>query len=214
VTGPDGRPAVAPADVPDADDGAPRRRGRRPAGEDTRGAILEAARAEFAARGYDGATLRGIARAAGVDPRLVHHYFDGKEDVFVAALDIPARPQDIVPLIIGPGRDGLGERLATFFFAVWDTPQGRDRIVALLASALASPEAARILREFLTREVFGRVAAALGGDDADLRANLAASQMVGVAVARYVVGLEPLASATSDELVSWIGPTLQRYLTG
>ncbi len=191
----------------------PRRRGRRPAGEDTRGAILSAALSEFAVRGYDGTTLRGIARAAGVDARLVHHYFDGKEDVFVAAMELPARPQDIVPLIVGPGLDGVGERLVRFFFEVWDTPSGRERIVALLASVVSSPQGAALIREFLARELFGRIATALKLDDAQLRAGLVASQMVGVALARYVVLLEPLASADVEELVPHLAPTIQRYLS-
>jgi AcrR family transcriptional regulator len=191
-----------------------RRRGRRPAGEDTRQAIVDAARTEFATRGYEGTTMRGVARAAGVDARLVHHYFESKDEVFAAAMELPVRPHEIVGQIISGGADGLGERLVTFFFAVWDAPAGRERIVALLASALTSQDAARLLREFLTREIFGRVAAELGSDDPQLRAALAASQMVGLIVARYVVKIEPLASADPADLVPIIGPTIQRYLAG
>ena len=193
---------------------AGRRRGRRPAGEDTRQAIIEVARSEFAARGYDGTTLRGVARAAGVDARLVHHYFDGKEQLFVAAMDLPVSPQEVLPLILGPGPDGVGERLVRFFFAVWDPPAGRERILALLGAALNSPEAARMLREFLARELFGRIAHSLGGEQPDLRAGLVAAQMVGVALARYVVQIEPLASTPVDDLVPWLAPTIQRYLVG
>jgi len=193
---------------------AARRRGRRPAGEDTRQAIITVARSEFAARGYDGTTLRGVARAAGVDARLVHHYFDGKEELFVAAMDLPVNPQEVLPLILGPGPDGVGERLVRFFFAVWDPPAGRERILALLGAALNNPEAARMLREFLARELFGRIAHSLGGDRPELRAGLVAAQMVGVALARYVVQIEPLASAPVDDLVPWLAPTIQRYLVG
>jgi len=200
--------------TPAQPEAAARRRGRRPAGEDTRQAIIEVARSEFAARGYDGTTLRGVARAAGVDARLVHHYFEGKEELFVAAMDLPARPQEVVPLILGPGPDGVGERLVPFFFAVWDPPAGRERILALLGAALNSPEAARMLREFLARELFGRIAHSLGGEQPELRAGLAASQMVGLALARYVVQVEPLASAPVDDLVPWLAPTIQRYLVG
>lgn len=196
--------------------GAPvRRRGRRPAGEDTRAAILEAARAEFAARGYEGATLRGIARAAGVDARLVHHYFDGKDEVFAAALELPVGPHDIVTAVLASGDvDGLGERLLRFFFSVWDTEDGRVRIVALMSSVLTSEQAARMIREFLTREILGRLAASIGADRPQLRASLAASQMAGLIMARYVVKLEPLASADVEEIIAFVAPTLQRYLAG
>ena len=198
----------------ESDAAVPRRRGRRPAGEDTRAAIVAAARTEFAARGYEGATLRGIARAAGVDPRLVHHYFDGKDDVFVAAMYLPVRPQDIVAGVIAGGPDGMGERLLRALMGVWDTPTGRERLVALLSSVLTSESATAMLRQFLVREVFGRVIASLGGPDADLRAALVASQIVGLLMARYVVRLEPIASADAEDLVPLIAPTLDRYLRG
>ncbi|HYA51814.1 MAG TPA: TetR family transcriptional regulator [Streptosporangiaceae bacterium] len=200
--------------TPAQPEAAARRRGRRPAGEDTRQAIIEVARSEFAARGYDGTTLRGVARAAGVDARLVHHYFDGKEDLFVAAMDLPVRPQEVLPLILGPGPEGVGERVVRFFFAVWDPPAGRERILAIIGAALNSPEAARMMREFLARELFGRIAHSLGGEQADLRAGLVAAQMVGLAMARYVVRIEPLASAPVDDLMPWLAPTIQRYLVG
>jgi AcrR family transcriptional regulator len=193
---------------------APRRRGRRPAGEDRRGDILAAAREEFARRGFDGTTMRGIARAAGVDPRLVHHYFDGKDAVFTAAFELPVRPQDVVEPMVALGPDGIGERLIRLFLTVWDTPPGQQRIVALLSASLTSEAAARMLREFLTREVFARIVTALRTDDAELRASLAASQMMGLVVARYVVGIEPLASLEPDVVVGLIGPALQAYLTG
>jgi AcrR family transcriptional regulator len=193
---------------------APRRRGRRPAGEDRRGDILAAAREEFARRGFDGTTMRGIARAAGVDPRLVHHYFDGKDAVFTAAFELPVRPQDVVEPMVALGPDGIGERLIRLFMTVWDTPPGQQRIVALLSASLTSEAAARMLREFLTREVFARIVTALRTDDAELRASLAASQMMGLVVARYVVGIEPLASLEPDVVVELVGPVLQGYLTG
>jgi AcrR family transcriptional regulator len=157
--------------------------------------------------------MRGIARAAGVDARLVHHYFDGKEDLFVAALGFPARPQEIVAAVLDGPIDGLGERLVRTLLSVWESPGGRDRIVALLSGALASEAAARMLREFVTRELLGRIAAALEMDHGELRAALAASHLVGVAMARVVVRIEPLASLDIDELARIVGPVLQRYLT-
>jgi AcrR family transcriptional regulator len=190
-----------------------RRRGRRPAGEDTRGGILAAARAEFGSRGYDGTTIRGIARAAGVDARLVHHYFDSKEDVFVTALGFPARPQDLVASVMNGPMEQLGERLARTVLGIWDSAEGRDRIVALLSGAMASEAAARMLREFVTRELLGRIAAALQVDRGELRASLAASHLVGLAMARVLIKIEPLASLDAEELARIIGPVLQHYLT-
>jgi AcrR family transcriptional regulator len=207
-----GPPAGPPSDQPG--EGSPRRRGRRPAGEDTRAAILVAARSEFAARGYEGATLRGIARAAGVDPRLVHHYFDGKDDVFAASMQLPVRPAEVVSHVIEGGVEGIGERLVRLFFHVWETEEGRERLVAMLTSVVSSEAAARMIKEFLTKEFFGRLAAGIGGRDQELRAALAASQMIGLMMARYVVKIEPLASADVEDLVPLMGPVLQRYLSG
>jgi AcrR family transcriptional regulator len=199
--------------VSDAPDDPVRRRGRRPAGEDTRGLILTAARAEFGSRGYDGTTMRGIARAAGVDARLVHHYFDGKEDLFVSALGFPARPQDIVAAALTGPPDELGVRLVRIILTIWETPEGRDRVVALLSGAMVSDAAARMLREFVTRELLERIAAVLGVDRGELRASLAASHLVGVALARVILKIEPLASLDADELAHIVGPVVQRYLT-
>ncbi len=190
-----------------------RRRGRRPAGEDTRGLILAAARAEFGSRGYDATTMRGVARAAGVDARLVHHYFDGKEDVFVAALGFPARPGDILPGLLDGPPEQLGERLARTIMGVWEMPGGRERITALLTGAMASEAAARMLREFINRELLSKIAASLNVDRPELRASLAASHLVGIAMVRVLIKVEPLASIDLDVLARTVGPTLQHYLT-
>ncbi len=192
---------------------AARRRGRRPAGEDLRGAILEAARSEFAEHGFDRTTLRGVASAAGVDARLVHHYFDGKEDLFIASMQLPFRPQDVLPQVLAGDPDGLGERFLRMFLGVWESPPGRERVVGLVGAVITNPAVSRMLREFLAQEVFGRIAASLRVPDPQLRASLAASQMVGLIVTRYVVQLEPIASVPAEELVPLIAPTLQRYLT-
>lgn len=194
---------------------AARPRGRRPGGQDARGAILTAARQEFAERGFEGTTLRGVARSAGVDARLVHHYFNGgKEDLFVAAFELPFRPQQMLPAVLAGGPDGLGERLVRMFFSIWDTPDGSRRAVALLGAAMTSEQAARMLREFLAREVLARIAASLGVADPELRASLAASQLAGVLLVRYVLRVEPLASAPVEDVVPLLAPTLQRYLAG
>jgi AcrR family transcriptional regulator len=190
-----------------------RRLGRRPGAVDTRGEILAAARAEFAANGYDAASVRGIARAAGVDPALVHHYFGSKEKIFVAALQLPFDPVQVVPAIIGEGPDGVGERLLRFFLSIFETPAGRDRMMAVMRSVLSSEQASEMFRGFVARELLGRITAELAVPDPELRANLAMSQVVGVALVRYVVRIEPLASVDVETLVRMVAPTLQRYLT-
>ena len=188
------------------------RRGRRPAGEDTRAEILDAARAEFSLRGYDASSLRAIARLAEVDPALVHHYFDGKAALFVEAMSIPVNPVFLIDAILAGPREGVGERLAATFFDIWDSPPGRERLVALIRSAVSQEDAARMLREFLTREVFAKVALSMDVPRPHLRAGLAAAQMIGVAMMRYVIGFEPVVGASTGEIVALVGPTLQRYL--
>jgi len=190
-----------------------RRTGRRPGDSGTRQAILAAARHSFGNGGYAGTTIRGVARAAGVDPALVHHYFGSKDALFTAALELPVDPAVLVPHLLAGGLDGLGERVVRTFLGIWDATPGQGPMLALLRSAVSDERAAASLRDFLSRVVLGPLAEASGGQDAPLRAALAASQMVGLAITRYVVKLEPVASATPDLLGPAIGPTLQRYLT-
>jgi len=189
-----------------------RRRGRRPAEADTRGEILAAARTEFAERGYDGATMRGIARVAGVDPRLMRHYFDGKEALFVAALGLPVHPAQELGSLADVPASQRAEAIVRTYFRVWDAPGRREALVGLLRSAVTSPLAARMLRQFVTEQVIGRVAALATDDDPELRAGLIASQLVGLALGRYVLGLEPLASADAEDLIPLLVPTVEAYL--
>jgi AcrR family transcriptional regulator len=188
------------------------RTGRRPGSGGTRERILAAARSDFGNSGYEGTTIRGIAAQARVDPALVMHYFDSKEGVFRAAVRFPVDPGEFIPKLVAPGLDGLGERLVRFFVETWDSPAGSP-LLALIRSAVGNEEGAALLREFVTREVLGRLARALELDQPQLRAALVAGQLVGLAMIRYVVKVEPLASASAAELVAWLGPTLQRYLT-
>jgi AcrR family transcriptional regulator len=194
-----------------------RPRGRRPAGEDTKATILEAARAEFAAKGYAATSLRAVARRAGVDPALVHHYFDGKDDLFTATLDAPANPAALVGGIVadaGGSLDGVGERVVTTFLGLWDDVEAQARLRGLLRNALEHEAALRGLREYLTADVLGRLGALVPDDEAPLRTGLVGSQLIGLAVARYVVGLPGVADAEPGTLAAAVGPTLQRYLTG
>jgi len=188
--------------------------GRRPGGADTRGEILAAARASFAARGYDGTTLRGVARDAEVDPALVHHYFGGKEQLFVAAMELPFNPAVAVPAVIAGDIDELGERFVRFFLSIWDDPVKREPFLALMRSAAGHEQAAAMMREFVTSALLARLAAEIDLPDARLRVAAAAAQLIGVAMLRYIIQVEAIASASEDELVALLAPTVQRYLTG
>jgi AcrR family transcriptional regulator len=192
------------------------RTGRRKGSPDTREAILDAARAAFADRGFDGASIRAIASVAGVDPALVHHYFGAKEQLFLATVGAPVNPGELIPAILEGDRAQIGERLVRMFVSVWDDPSSGPKLVAIVRSALAHDWSARMLREFLTSQILRRVIASadVPAAEAPIRSALVASQMIGLGLARFVLKIEPLASADVDTVVATIGPTVQRYLTG
>ncbi len=189
-------------------------RGRRPGGPDTRGQILDAARESFAQKGFSGTTIRAVAAGAGVDPALVHHYFGSKDDLFLAALQMPIDPRLIVPTVFADGADGAAERLLRLFLSVWDDPEKRLPLVALVRGSIGDESPLNPLRDAIFRLIFSALREVLPAEDADRRTTLAASQMLGLIIARYVLVLEPLASMPQDELVAWVAPTLQRYFTG
>jgi AcrR family transcriptional regulator len=191
-----------------------RPRGRRPGATDTRERILAAARERFASHGYDRTRIRDVAAAADVDPALVHYFFKSKDGLFVAAMQLPLRPADVLPPVLAEGLPGLGERIVRRLLSVWDDPANRNALLATVQGASAHPGAAAALREFVRREVVGRVAGVIEADRPEVRASLVASQVVGLLGARYVVRVEPLASMDAEELVALVGPTLQRYLDG
>jgi AcrR family transcriptional regulator len=191
---------------------APRRRGRRPAGEDTKSALLEAARAVFTEQGYTRATVRMIAARAGVDPAMVNHWFGGKERLFAAAVQIPIDPEQVLAYLLEGDRERIAERMLRRFLQTWDNAEGG--ILPLMRSLSGHDEAVTMLREFITTVLFGPLAQALQVDMPDLRAALCGSQISGLGLTRYVLRLEPLASADHDTVVVTIAPTLQRYLTG
>jgi AcrR family transcriptional regulator len=195
-----------------------RRTGRRPGKQDTQQAILDAARRAFAERGYDGASIRQIAGSAGVDPGLVHHYFGSKQELFLAVLRPPVEPDTVIAKAFDGGVDSLGERLADTFLSVWEDPSNGPAFEALLRSALANEMSASLLREFfatqIVRRVLSRLATHVDPAEIPLRASLAASQLFGLAVIRYVLKFEPLASTPRAAVVAAAGPNLQRYLTG
>jgi AcrR family transcriptional regulator len=194
-----------------------RRRGRPPRTEsgDTRGRILTAAREEFSERGYEKTSVRGIAKAAGVDPALVHHYFGTKEQVFEAAVEVAFAPVLKVrdEILEGP-LDGVGERLTRMFFGLWENPVTRSPLLAIVRSAVNNEAAAAVFRRLVAAQLLRRVAGQLDLPDAELRAELAVAQLVGVAMIRYVIKVEPLATADPEQIVARVAPVVQGHLTG
>ncbi|MEU9339529.1 TetR family transcriptional regulator [Streptomyces sp. NPDC048290] len=197
-----------------------RRRGR-PSRSDsadgpaTRDRILGAAREEFAERGYDKTSVRGIAKSAGVDSALVHHYFGTKEQVFEAAIEVVVAPALAAPDVVVQGPpDGAGERLTRFFFGVWENPATRKPMLAIVRSAVNHDVAAAVFRRLITNQLLRRIAAEVDLPDPELRAELAASQLVGIAMIRYVVQVEPLASVEVERIIERVAPVVQNHLTG
>ncbi|SEO77641.1 TetR/AcrR family transcriptional regulator [Actinacidiphila rubida] len=193
-----------------------RRRGRPagPASGDTRERILAAAREEFSARGYDRTSVRSIGKAAGVDAALVHHYFGTKEQVFAAAIEVSFAPAQDMPAAMAGGDAGaMGERVARFMLRIWENPQTREPLLAVVRSAVTNDTAAAVLRGLVSRTVLARVAGELRAPDPEFRVQLAAAQLVGIVMLRYVVKVEPIASADPERVVAMIAPALQRYLT-
>lgn len=194
--------------------GASRRRGRRPAGEDTRALILEAATAQFAEHGYDKASGRAIARAAGVDPGLVRHYFASKAELFAAAV----MPTGINPLarvseLADAGPEVFAEGIVRTVLEVWDSPSGRKRLRPIFAGLVSADPKLRFFREFLVRKVFSAAATGLEVDHAEERVSLVVSQLAGLLMTKLLLEVEPLASMDHDAVVRRVAPTLVRYLT-
>jgi AcrR family transcriptional regulator len=190
-----------------------RRSGRRPGESGAREDIAAAAARLFAERGFDRTSLRAIAAEAGVDPALITHYFGSKQRLFVEVVQLPLDPDLVVAQVLEGPREDAGRRLAHLILAVLESHEGRERVTGLVRSAASEPGAAEMLRELLETRLVGPVAAALESDRAKLRATLVGTQLVGLVMARYVIGIEPLASTDARELATAIAPVLQHYLT-
>ncbi|GAB2667546.1 TetR/AcrR family transcriptional regulator [Nocardia goodfellowii] len=190
------------------------RSGRRPGHSGAREAILAAARTRFAEAGFDKTSIRGVATDAGVDPALVHHYFGTKQKLFAAVVELPVDPEATLRLIEAAPIDRLGATILQAVATVWDSPAGPGLIAAV--RTLLGGGDAELARTFLLEVVLERVRVRIAtpADDGRTRIALVASQMIGVLVARKIVGVEPIASMPIPELVAAVGPTLQRYLTG
>ena len=189
--------------------------GRRPGNQDTRGQIITAARHAFAAKGFAGASMRAIAAEAGVDAALIHHYFESKQQLFLATVALPLGLPQVVEEVAAGGRDDLGERLVRTVLGVWDS-ELQPSLVAAVRTALTDPALTRSVGEFLTLEVVGHVLprGELSPKEADRRAGLVASQILGLVIGRYVLQLPVLVNRNTADLVAEVGPTVQRYLDG
>jgi AcrR family transcriptional regulator len=190
-----------------------RPRGRRPGGSRAREQILVAARRQFAEHGFRATSLRRVAADAGVDVRLVSHYFGSKADLFVAAVELPFDPEPTFDALLAGGRVGLGARLAAFVVGVLDYPAGRDTITGLIRAAASEEQAATLMRQRLVEQILLPLARRIGTDHAELRASFMGSQIGGLVLARHVIGLPELAAADPDVLVAMLAPVLARCLT-
>jgi AcrR family transcriptional regulator len=191
---------------------APRGRGRPPkAGTaDTRQAILDAARTQFASKGFDGASMRAIGTQAGVDPSLISHYFGDKARLLVATMALPVDPVAKITGALAGERADLGERLVRAFLEAWDPH--REVMSMLVRTSLGSGDAHVPMLEVARGVVSALIAERLEGEDRALRATLVASQIVGLAVLRYVACVAPLAGASVDDVARLYGPALQQVL--
>jgi AcrR family transcriptional regulator len=199
--------------------------GRRPGHADTRGAIVEAAKRVFAAKGYDGASLRAIAREAGVDPALVHHYFDGKASLFVAAMALPFDPRHVQERTSSAASDSasassvtsVGAGIIVGFLTMWDEAEGSgSSFAACVAGMAASTSVADAMREFVAERVWQN-SPTNPGESAALtrqRRALVSSQLMGLAFTRYILRVPPVSTAAPRQIARWAGPTLDRYISG
>ena len=188
-------------------------RGRRPGAPDTRAQVLDAARTSFAEKGFRATTIRAVAATAGVDPALVHHYFGTKDNLFLAALEMPVDPRELLAPVVRQGPDGAGERLLRTFLSAWDDPDIQVRLLAVVRSVL-DDDGGQLIKEGFIPVVVGPVLAQLVTDQPDVRIALVVSQVLGLIVARYVLALPTMALMPADDLVARMGPVIQHYLTG
>jgi AcrR family transcriptional regulator len=175
--------------------------------ESTRAAILAAARDRFASDGYERATIRAIAKEAGIDPSMVMRYYGNKEGLFAAASDFDLRLPDVSVI----PTTHLGAALTAHFLDRWEAD---ETFAALLRAGATNEAAAERLQEIFRQQV-GPIAVAVCSDpdQAATRAALAASQILGMALARYVLRFPPAVAMTREEVIAWLAPTVQRYLT-
>jgi len=180
--------------------------------DDVRDAVLDAARAAFHARGYVRTSMKGVAAAAGVAPEVVNRYWNSKESLFAAAMQLPFDPASAMPQLVAPGLDGMGERLTRATLDMLADEQTRNDFIALFQAGASATKAARGMQDFIERSMVDRLVRVLGVPDARLRVNLIMAYLMGIATTRYIVRLEPVASMPEDDLVRLVAPTIQNWL--
>ena len=191
--------------------------GRRPGNVDTKGEIVDAAKRVFAAKGYDGASLRAVAREADVDPALVHHYFDGKASLFVAAMALPFDPRAVPVHDRSSAATSAGTMVITGFLTMWDHAEGTgSSFASCVAGMAASTNVADAMREFVAERIWERSPVNEGESDDMTRQRraLVSSQLMGLAFIRYILRVPPISTTTPEEIARWAGPTLDRYMVG
>ena len=181
--------------------------------ERTRTRILDAAEELFAEKGFDAVSLRAIARRAGVDPALLHHYFGSKEGLFAGVLNRIINPEHVQATVLDGGRESWGVGLVHAADTLWKSASGRALIALFKRAISGQPE---MMQRFLTATLLGRIIPQLEGprDEKRIRASLVASQMSGLLLSRHVLGIEPLASMSTEQVAGLVGPVVQGYLTG
>lgn len=194
---------------------SPRGPGRRRGRHDTKGEILAAARRAFGEHGFAGTSVRRVAALAGVDPALIHHYFGTKRQLFLATVDLPVDVPVLIQGVADEGLPGMGERLIRAVVSVWESPL-QPGLVAALRTTLGDPDLADQLREFLSLEVVQHILGDLDlpPENAERRAGLVASQVLGILVGRYLLRLPALTRQSTEQLCRSAGATVQHYLEG
>ncbi len=190
----------------------PQPRGRRPAGSETKAAIEAAARRRFAEVGYPRTTMRAVAADAGVDPRLITHFFGSKQELFVAVIELPFDPETTFEALLAGGGADVGVRLARFVLGMLGRPETRSTMLGVIRAAASEEAAAQQIQELLATRLLGPLARRVGADQPELRAALVASQVVGLAFARHVVGFPVLRDAAHDDLVRLLAKVFDVYL--
>jgi len=191
------------------------RRGRREGTTESREHILATAQRLFAEHGFDGTSLRQIAREASVDPAMVHHFFNGKDELFALSVALPADPVQVLEGVDQYEPQHRAEAIVRAVLRLWESP-AQHSLVAFIRGTIGSKAKTLLLREVVTRTIISRIMAGVPGapEEVALRGNLVATQMVGIMLVRYVVKLEPLASASPEDVVRLVAPNVQHYLTG
>ncbi|MGB7982277.1 MAG: TetR family transcriptional regulator [Candidatus Nanopelagicales bacterium] len=180
--------------------------------EDPTEALLHVARDIIAKRGYVGLTMRTAAAAAGVTPEVARRYYNNREELFAAALRLPDSPVSVIPALLAPGIEGMGEQLVRFTLDTLRDPQARDDLMSMARTGVSAGQAITGLQEFIEVGVVDRVASTIGVPDARMRASLITSYLMGVAIMRYGVRLEPLASVSEEEVIRMVAPVIQDLL--